>query len=111
MSLLNTVSQATDFVATNTKPARKRGKAPKQFELLQMASSSVSFDTKKAAREALKAGGFVSTDVVVENLLGAAVHIASERKTRPSRVIKYRLGHALSQTTAVQTTKPVLLPR
>ena len=75
MSLLNTVSQATDFVATNTKPARKRGKAPKQFELLQMASSSGGFDTKKAARDALKAGGFISTDEVVEDLLGAAVHI------------------------------------
>ena len=111
MSILNTLAQATNSVADNTKPTRKRGKAPKQFELLQMASASGGFDTKTAARDALKAGGFVSTDVVVENLLGAAVHIASERKTRPSRVIKYRLGHALSQTTAVQTTKPVLLPR
>lgn len=110
MSILNTLAQAADSVTANTKSIRKRGKAPKPFELLQMASASGGFDTKKAARDALKASGFISTDVVVENLLEAVEHIASERKTRRNRVIELRLGHIPSQITGVQTTNPVLLP-
>lgn len=111
MSNLNTLPLATNSVTANTKPVRKRAKAPKSFELLQMASEAGGFDTKKAARDVLKAGGFTSTESVIESLRNAAHHIASERKTRRDRAITCRLGHVPVQTPQVRTTKPVWLPR
>src|SRR2546425_368268 len=110
MSILNTLPQATTSDSDATSSVRKRGKAPKQVELLQLASAAGRFETKKASRDALKAGGFISTPEVIEKLLVAAEYIASERKTRRSRVTERRLGHIPSQVPAMQTTKPVLLP-
>jgi hypothetical protein len=111
MSPLNTLPPVTDFVIANTKPVRKLGRTPKHFELLQLASAAGGFETKKAARDALKAGGFISTESVVESLRDAAHHITSERKTRRNRAIKRRLGYVPSPMPAMQATKPVLLPR
>lgn len=111
MSICSTLPHPTHSVAANTKPVRKLGKLPRPFELLQLASAAGPFDTKKAARDSLKARGFISTDLVIEGLRNAVHHIASERKTRLSRAIQCRLGHVPVQLPEVQPTKPVLLPR
>jgi hypothetical protein len=111
MSISNTLPLFAATGSANAKPARARGKAPKQFELLNMAAEAGGFATKKAACDALKAGGLISTSDAVEKLLEAVAHISSERKTRRSRVIEGRLGHLPPVTPASAVTLSVMLPQ
>ena len=98
---------ATPAADTAKKPTRK----PTPVDLLKMAAAAKQFATKKAAGDALRNAGFVSSARVVELLLAAAHSIERKHLHRSSMRIRERLGHDPLAGTAAATRPPVLLPK